>query len=198
MGKEIEIRNKLLSKKEVLDFFNKNGITPSVLKHQIDTYYDNPEDSLFKDPDNINTWIRIREENGKLIFTYKHWLPENTEIKTYCEEKEYAMDTKQELHKHLKKLGLDGNNFVPFIVTDKIRQCFNYKDCEISIDTVKGLGDYIEIEYKGKNDDNVDKVRTFLNYVLVEINAKVGPADQKGYAYQIFKMQRNQNIASKK
>ena len=189
MGKEIEIRNKLLSKEDVLNFFDKRGIKPSVLKHQIDTYYDNPEDSLFKDPNNINIWIRIREENGKLIFTYKHWLPEEAKIKTYCEEKEYPMNSKQELPKCLKELGFNGN-FVPFIVTDKTRQCFAYKDCEIAIDEVKELGSYIEIEYKGKNDDDVDMIRKFLNEVLIEINAKVGPADQNGYAYQIFKKQK--------
>lgn len=189
MGKEIEIRNKLLSKEDVLNFFDKRGIKPSVLKHQIDTYYDNPEDSLFKDPNNINIWIRIREENGKLIFTYKHWLPEEAKIKTYCEEKEYPMNSKQELPKYLKELGFNGN-FVPFIVTDKKRQCFAYKDCEIAIDEVKGLGSYIEIEYKGKNNDDVDMIRKFLNEVLIEINAKVGPADQNGYAYQIFKKQK--------
>lgn len=189
MGKEIEIRYKLLSTENVLNFFSKKGIVPSKVTHQIDTYYDNPEDSFFKDPDNINPWIRIRQENEKLVFTYKNWLPEDAEIKTYCEETECPIGSKQELTTCLKKLGYSGN-FIPFIVTDKIRKCFLYRDCEISIDEVQGLGNYIEVEYKGKNDDNVDGIRKFLNEILIEINAEVGPADQKGYAYQIFKMQK--------
>lgn len=61
-----------------------------------------------------------------------------------------------------------------------------YKDCGISIDKVKALGDYIEIEYKGES-DNVEKIRSVLNAVLKEISAEVGPADHKGYAYNILR-----------
>lgn len=191
MSKEIEIRNELFNEESVVNFFAEKGIAPSNSKHQIDTYYDNPDDSLFKDPDHVNTWIRIREEDEKLSFTYKHWLPEGAEIRTYCEEKEYPMTSKQEISQHLKNLGLS-TNFVPFIVTDKFRRCFMYRDCEISIDEVKNLGTYIEIEYKGKN-NNIDEVRNLLNEILTEIGAKVGPADYKGYAYHLFRM-RNQGI----
>ena len=59
------------------------------------------------------------------------------------------------------------------------------RDCEISIDEVKNLGDYIEIEYKGTN-DNVDEVIAILCEILNEIEADVGPADYKGYAYNIL------------
>ncbi len=188
MSKEIEIRNELLNEEDVVNFFVEKGIVPSKSKHQIDTYYDNPDDSLFKDPDHVNKWIRIREENGQLSFAYKHWLPEGAEIRTYCEEKEYPINSKQELFQHLTNLGFS-TNFVPFIVTDKLRRCFMYKECEISIDKVKDLGNYIEIEYKGKS-ENIDEVRKLLNEVLIEIGAKVGPADHKGYAYHIFRMQK--------
>lgn len=186
MSKEIEIRNELFNEESVVNFFVKKGISPSKSKHQIDTYYDNPNDSLFKDPDHVNKWIRIREEDEKLTFTYKHWLPEGAEIRTYCEEKEYPMNSKQEISQHLKNLGLS-TDFVPFIVTDKLRRCFMYRDCEISIDEVKNLGTYIEIEYKGES-ENIDEARNLLNEILTEIGAKVGPADYKGYAYHLFRM----------
>lgn len=185
MSKEIEIRCKLFNEKNVMDFFKKVNIA-SKLKHQIDTYYDNPKDSFFKNPDHVNVWIRIREEDGKFMFTYKHWLPEGSEIRTYCEEKEYLINSKEEASNYLKKLGFS-TNFVPFIVTDKIRRCFFYKDCEISIDKVKNLGNYIEIEYKG-NDKDINNIRKLLHSLLVEIGAKIGPIDYKGYAYHLFKL----------
>ena len=72
MSKEIEIRHELFNEANVENFFMEKGIYPSKSVHQIDTYYDDPNDSFFKDPDHINTWIRIREENGKLIFASKH------------------------------------------------------------------------------------------------------------------------------
>jgi len=33
---------------------------------------------------------------------------------------------------------------------DKIRRKYMYKDYEVAFDTVIGLGDFVEIEYKGK------------------------------------------------
>lgn len=101
-------------------------------------------------------------------------MPEGAEIRTYCEETEYEMLSKIKLR----------YKFCTFI--DKFRQSFIYKDCEISIYKVKNLGDYIEIEYKGTN-SNIEEVIAFLNYILKEISAEVGPADHKGYAYNILK-----------
>lgn len=185
MSKEIEIRNKLFNKTQVISFLNNNGIKAFKSNHQIDTYYDNPANSFFKDPEHVNDWIRIREENGSLTFNYKHWLPEGAEIRTYCEETEYAMKSKDELHKILKSLNFSGE-FTPFITVNKFRQSFMYKDCEISIDEVQNLGDFIEIEYKGK-DSNIHEIKKLLSKILTEIGAKVGPNDNKGYAYNLIK-----------
>ena len=184
MSKEIEIRNKLFNKEQVISFLNKNGIETFKSNHQIDTYYDNPEDSFFKDPEHVNDWIRIRKENGSFVFNYKHWLPEGAEIRTYCEETEYSMKQKDDLHKILKKLNFSGE-FIPFITVNKFRQSFMYKECEISIDEVQNLGNFIEIEYKGNN-NNIDEIKKLLNKILAEIGAKVGPTDNKGYAYNLI------------
>ncbi len=181
LGKEIEIRNELFNEEQVISFLNQNGVKAFKSNHQIDTYYDNSENSFFKDPEHVNDWVRIREENGKPMFNYKHWLPEGAEIRTYCEETEYEMSSKENLKKILKNLNFD-TNFIPFIVVDKFRQSFIYKDCEISIDKVKNFGCYIEIEYKGKN-DNVEEILLLLK----EISADVGPSDHKGHAYNILK-----------
>ncbi|MBQ6143077.1 MAG: class IV adenylate cyclase [Clostridia bacterium] len=188
MSKEIEIRHELLNKDQVICFLNKNGIKAFKSNRQIDTYYDNPANSFFKDPEHVNDWVRIREENGRFTFNYKHWLPEGAEIRTYCEETEYAMNSKEELNKILKKLNFSGE-FVPFVVVNKFRQSFMYKDCEISIDEIEGLGNFIEIEYKGTN-NNIDEVRNLLNKTLIEIGANIGPADNKGYAYNLIKKQK--------
>lgn len=187
MSKEIEIRNELFNKEQVICFLNNIGIEEFKHSHQIDTYYDNPTDSFFKDPKNVNDWVRIREENGSLTFTYKHWLPDGADIRTYCEETEYAMQSKADLCKILKKLNFS-DGFVPLIVIEKIRKNFMYRDCEISIDEVRNLGTFIEIEYKG-TDDNVENVMKLLNNILIEIGAKVGPSDHKGYVYHLLKKQ---------
>ena len=48
MGKEIEIRNELFNKNQVLELLNKKGVKLFKRNHQIDTYYDNPNNSFLK------------------------------------------------------------------------------------------------------------------------------------------------------
>jgi adenylyl cyclase CyaB, putative len=184
MGKEIEIRNALFNKADVKKFLDNNAV---IIKsnHQIDTYYDNPSDSFFKDIDNVNDWCRIREEKGELSFNFKHWLPEDSIIKTYCDETEFKISSKDEFGEALVKMGYQPN-FVPVIVVDKHRTSYLYDDCEVSIDEVESLGDYIEVEYKGNN-ENIEEVQKYLPKILENIKASVGPADNKGYAYNLLK-----------
>ena len=91
------------------------------------------------------------------------------------------------MKEYLPKLGLKTEGFEPFMVVDKLRRSYIYKNCEISIDTVKGLGDYIEIEYKGEGND-VKKVQDLLEDVLKEIGAYVGKRDYKGYAHNLLEL----------
>lgn len=188
MPKEIEIRNKLFNENEMLNFFKNQGINIYKQSHQIDTYFDNLENSFFADINHVNDWIRVRNEDGVLSFNYKHWLPEGAEVRTYCEEKEYIMKSKQDFNIILSDLGFKGT-FEPVIVVDKFRTSFMYNDCEVAIDKIKNLGTFIEIEYKGKN-ENVLEVQNFLSDVLKSLPAKVGPSDFKGHAYHLFLLSR--------
>ena len=181
MGKEIEIRYKLNNKYDLEKWLNKNAkfICTS---HQIDTYYDNKMNSFIKDPEHIYDWLRIRKSNDKITFNYKHWLPEGEIIRTYCEENELIISSAEEMQKILFNLG-----FEVFIVVDKLRNTWIYGEYEISIDTVKELGDYIEIEYKGIGSKNIEEIIGKLNYTLAEIKAKVGDEDHGGYGFKLIK-----------
>lgn len=185
MPKEIEIRNQLFNESDVLNFFKDNNIKIHKQTHQIDTYYDNPDDSFFKDINHVNDWIRMRNEDGVLSFNYKHWLPEGAEVRTYCEEKEYIINSKEEFDPILHKLGFKGN-FKPIIKVDKHRTSFLFQDCEISIDKVTDLGTFIEIEYKGEN-KNINEALDHIKNTFKKIPANVGPADHKGHAYHLLK-----------
>lgn len=185
--KEIEIRAKLLNIGDVEKFFKDNNVRKTYENHQTDTYYDNPSCTFFADPECVYKWLRIRDENGKLTLNFKHWLPENEPIKTYCDETEYSLSGMDEMKKYLPQLGLNPEGFEPIMVVDKIRRSYIYSDCEISIDSVKGLGDYIEVEYKGTSEDVV-KIQILLKDVLKKINASVGEMDYKGYAYNLLKL----------
>lgn len=180
MGKEIEIRYKLNNKLELEEWLNQNAKLVHT-SHQIDTYYDNKLSSFAKDPKHIYDWLRVREENSNITFNYKHWLPEGELIRTYCEENELKISSAEEMKKILCNLG-----FEIFIIVDKLRYSWRYEDYEISIDTVKQLGDYIEIEYKGKENTNIDNIRKELYNTLKKINAKVGEEDYGGYGFKLI------------
>ena len=180
MGKEIEIRYELNNKNELEKWLNEKAKLIHT-SHQIDTYYDNKLNSFAKDPGHIYDWLRVRESNGKITFNYKHWLPEGEVIRKYCEENELTISSAEEMKKILCNLG-----FEVFIVVDKLRNSWIYGEYEISIDTVKELGDYIEIEYKGEDNSDIESIIKKLNSTLEEITAKVGDEDHGGYGFKLI------------
>ena len=185
MSKEIEVRYQLNNKIELEKWLNQN--TELIhSSHQIDTYYDNKYKSFIKDPEHIYDWLRIREENDNITFNYKHWLPEGEVIRTYCEENELNISSPEEMKKILCNLG-----FEVLIVVDKVRNSWKYEEYEISIDTVKNLGDYIEIEYKGTENTNISDIIKNLNTILEKINANIGEEDHGGYGFKLIKQKFN-------
>lgn len=77
--------------------------------------------------------------------------------------------------------------FDVLIVVDKVRNSWIYEEYEISIDTVKNLGDYIEIEYKGNENSNISDIIKNLNIILEKINADIGEEDHGGYGFKLIK-----------
>ena len=184
MKNEFEIRGKLLNINSVLKFFNKNAQKLKEV-HQVDTYFDNKHSSFITDINHINNWLRIREEDNIITLNYKHWLPEGAEIKTYCRENELTIQSKEEMTDILIGLG-----FHQLVEVDKFRRSFKYKDCEISIDRVKNLGEYIEIEYYGDL-NNPKTINNYLQSILNDINAEIRELDHKGYAYHLIHLKLN-------
>lgn len=73
-----------------------------------------------------------------------------------------------------------------FIVVDKFRYAWKLQDTEIAIDTVLGLGDYIEVEYKGENVTDIDSIIGVLHSVMEQIGAQVGEEDCGGYGFKLI------------
>lgn len=87
-------------------------------------------------------WLTIRKRDGKVIFNYKHWYPENTKYTTHCDEYETEVQDSAQLERILKAL-----NFKKFVTVAKKRHIYNYHDSlEIALDEVKDLGFFIEVE----------------------------------------------------
>ena len=81
--------------------------------------------------------------------------------------------------------------FEVLIVVDKVRNSWQYEEYEISIDSVKNLGDYIEIEYKGTENTNISDIIKNLNTILEKINADIGEEDHGGYGFKLIKQKFN-------
>lgn len=140
--KEIEIQLRMENSQN-LKVFLENEATFVSENQQIDDYYV-PAHRNFLDSQPIQEWFRIREEKGQFSANYKKRHDENG-IGTYADEYETKIESKETFKKILNAL-----DFKQIITVDKTRKKYNYKDYEIALDKVVGLGDFVEIEYKGK------------------------------------------------
>lgn len=185
MAKEIEIRYRLNNKDSLITWLQENADKLGT-SHQIDTYYNNRFNSFIKDLDHIYDWLRIRKENNTVTVNYKHWLPEGQIIRTYCDEYELQVSSADIMEEIFIRLG-----FEVFIEVDKLRIVWKYKNCEIAIDSVANLGDYIEIEYKGDSENGVENVNRYLHDILQELPADLGEEDFGGYGFKLIQKKRN-------
>lgn len=148
--------------KKVLNRFNS---TSSEKLEQIDTYYI-PEFKDFNDE-----WLRIRNENGKNILSYKKRLEDN-----YRQEIETIIDNYNNLHLILTNLGFKVKGRVT-----KNRIKILYKDkYEFSFDDVKNIGLFIEIEVKKIEYSVIEEINN-LYKILNDFSLSIDLIDNKKY-----------------
>ena len=78
-------------------------------------------------------------------------------------------------------------NFKAVVKVEKIRKIWEFGDYEIALDRVKGLGDFVEIEYIGK-DENVDPVGVQKEMISFLKGIGVGEItlNDQGYAFLLL------------
>ena len=157
---EIEIQVNIENSNPLIDFLEKNA-NFKAKTHQIDEYF-SPAHRNFVAVRPVNEWLRLRNSNGKYSINYKNWHREKNGKSHYCDEYETEIKNFAQFKNILNIL-----NFKPLVKVDKIRKIWTYKDYEIAVDSVKGLGDFVEIEYIGK-DKKVDSkkvTREMMNFL---------------------------------
>jgi adenylate cyclase class 2 len=67
----------------------------------------------------------------------------------------------------MMRKALESLNFKSIAVVDKKRKIWKYKDYEISMDSVKNLGDFVEIEYYGgeHHDKHKEIVKEMIKFL---------------------------------
>ncbi|MFC1633004.1 class IV adenylate cyclase [Patescibacteria group bacterium] len=142
---EIEIKVKIASNKPLLEFLKKNAEFQSEEK-QVDEYFA-PIKNSFVEVEPIKEWLRLREENNIYTLSYKKWHYDENDRSNHCDELETKIDDPDQGRKILKAL-----KFKSLVTVSKSRKNYLYKNYQISLDSVKDLGDFVEIEYTGTED----------------------------------------------
>lgn len=158
---EIEIKANLYDKISLLDFLYKNAKYKKKY-YKKDFYYGMYRDGLF----DRDGWVRMRLEHGGYIFTSKSRVLDNGI--------EFNVERNMPCTKKQSKLII---NFIEkvlqmklYVVKEKKGRAFIYKNTLVEVSTVKGLGDFIEIEIlENKLADISDKI-SFLKQILAELS----------------------------
>ena len=177
---EIEIQVSIENSNSLVEFLEKNAVFQKE-SHQIDEYF-SPAHRNFTEVRPIEEWLRLRDSSGKYSINYKHWHFDETGKSHYCDEYETKIEDLDQLKKIFEVL-----NFKSIVKVDKIRKVWIYGEYEIAMDSVKGLGDFVEVEYIGKdNQADPKKITDEMVEFIKSINCGKITRNYVGYPFQLL------------
>jgi len=177
---EIEIQVNVENSKPLLGFLEKNADFQKE-NHQTDEYF-SPVHRNFIEIRPVKEWLRLRDSDGKYSITYKNWYSDENGKGQHCDEYETGIDDLNQVKKILEVL-----DFKSIVTVDKLRKTWTYKDYEIDVDSIKGLGDFVEIEYIGK-DEGTDpkKIAEEMVSFLKDVGCGKIKRNYVGYPFQLL------------
>ena len=178
---EIEIKLEIEQKQynSLFNYFLKEN-NKHTNKKQHDIYF-SPRNPTFFGEDIDDECIRIRVEGNKYILCYKKIYFGKDENDIHIAEYETEVSNLEATINILK--GVRINKVCDLI---KNRDSFIYKNLfEISLDKVKDLGYFIEIEVYDKNIPINEANQLLLNFIK-ELNLDITRRNLKGYSYLMY------------
>lgn len=155
-------------------------------REQIDKYFVPPHRDFFVKEPPIK-YLRIRQEKGKnhLNYSFLHfgkdgWLRATDEYETLIEKPEIVEEI-------FKKIGL-----IPKVTVIKTRKYFDCGDFEVTLDKVKNLGNFMEIEAK-RSFGSIGKTRKACLNFLKNLNIKYEMRAQMGYPRMLYRKLEKKN-----
>ena len=177
---EIEIQVKVDNTKSLARFLNKNARFIEEEK-QADEYFTPPHRDFTKVRP-VSEWLRLRKTTNSNSITYKNWHRDKTGKSHHCDEYETTIGNVKPINKILSTL-----NFNSLVIVNKSRRTWRYKNYEISLDKIKGLGDFVEIDYKGKRGRvNPRKITDEMIAFLKEHGVGKVKRNFQGYPFQLM------------
>lgn len=154
---EIEIKATFEDKDKLKENLVKLGAEQKKTKHQIDEYYNHPQ----RDTRETNEYIRLRYEAESNDGIFAHHINLSDGV-----NKEFEVSVGD--IKVFKQI-LEGLSFPLLGVIDKKRETFQLGEFTITIDEVKDIGNFVEIEVDGEESE-VDEKKA----QCVEMLEKIG------------------------
>ncbi len=161
LANEIEIKANVIDKKSLLDFLYKNAKHKKKY-YKKDFYYGTFTNGLF----DVDNCVRIRLEHGGYTFTSKARILDegiefNIERNMLCSKKQSKLIIK--FLQQILQMRLH-------VVKEKKGRAFIYKNTLVEVSTVKGLGDFVEIEILENCLEDIDDKVLFLKQILAELS----------------------------
>ena len=125
--------------------------------------------------------LRLRNRGDLWFLTLKHDNMNEDGVWLYSDEYETEVGDLTQLKKILEAL-----NFRSLVMVDKTRQTWFYKDFEIALDSVKNLGEFVEIEYKGEAQADPKETTDQMVKLLKDIGCGEIKINYMGYPYLLL------------
>lgn len=153
-------------------------------KRQVDHYYDRVDGSFIATRP-IKEWLSIRERGGRAIVNHKLFHFGADGLATHCDELDVAVDDSDSAAELLRALG-----FSPLVVVDK-RRIEHLVDRRflVSVDTVMGLGSYVEIEAADAHGSVEETGAALRTFATEELGLSLDLVDHKGYPHLLIEQQ---------
>lgn len=185
---EVEAKYQLLNFEEVIEHLKEMELHQiDNSEYQKDTYYNSPVRD-FLENEIVSEWLRIRETKEACTLNYKLWLPIGAKIQNQCREFEIEISDVYAMKQILSHL-----SFEEIAIVEKNRRSWKYDKVEISIDEVKGLGSFIELEYSEEVEESkIEEINKLFEKILHSLNAEVSERDRRGYAYALIQRKKGE------
>ncbi|MFI0420286.1 class IV adenylate cyclase [Spongiactinospora sp. 9N601] len=174
---EVEQKFQLLSQPDDLKAtLAKRGAKAGQPTRQVDTYFNAPHRD-FLGGEVVSEWLRIREEEGHASLNFKRWYPLEAMIKTHCDEYESVVSDAEAVRRTLAAL-----DFTEMTVVDKTREEWLLDEIALAFDSVAGLGDFVEFEFKGEA-ENADEANAAITAFIDGLDIQLGDRINAGYPH---------------
>ena len=167
--REIELKFRVDNLNKILVFLERNGCVVSPVNRQHDRIYVKDLDDVESSAGSV--WLRVRKTDEVTELNYKRQNADGAE----SEEIEFEVSSYEKAKE--------------WVQVNKERRYSKYKNCNICMDKVEGLGEFVEVEMLVSEQDDVD-YKEKLFEVAKEIGVETGNIVNSHYDTMIYELRK--------